>query len=159
MESDGGAMDTTAAAAQLAALDADRAALAERVVQPWWWDVAFGLSFFGFVSSYSSHDVRVILAALVLFFGAFLGLVAVYRRITGVWWDATKVGPVQERVQRAVRRLGWGYAVAMGLGAAAEYLFDLRGAMVVVGAVLGVSVAVSSRWVSRIYAAGLRAPR
>ena len=157
MESGGGTMDTAGAAAQLAALDADRAALADRVVQPWWWDVALGLSFFAFFSSYSFHDVRVILAALVLFFAVMLGLIAVYRRITGVWWDATKVGPVQERVQRAVRWWGFGYAVAMAVGAAAEYLFDLRGAMVVVGAVLGVAVAVSSRWVTRIYAAGLRA--
>ncbi len=152
-------MDRAAAAAELAALDADRAALADRVIQPWWWDVTLGLSFFGFVSSYAFHDVRVIAAALVLFFAAFLGLVAAYRRITGVWWDATKVGPVQERVRRALRWWGWGYGVAMLGGAAAEYLLDLRGAMVVVGAVLGVCVAVSSRWVSRVYAAGLRAVR
>ena len=36
-------MDRDGAAAQLAALQADRAALADRVMQPWWYDVCLGL--------------------------------------------------------------------------------------------------------------------
>jgi hypothetical protein len=39
------------AAAQLAALRADRAAMAERVVQPWWYDALLGLIVFGLISS------------------------------------------------------------------------------------------------------------
>ncbi|MGY1717919.1 hypothetical protein ACI8AG_02575 [Blastococcus sp. SYSU DS0552] len=144
---------------QLAALQADRAALAARITQPWWWDVALGLLFAGFISSYSFRSIWVIVAALVLYLAGVRGLIAVYRRITGVWWDASKVGPVQERVRRALRRWSAGYLALLALGGAAEFLLDVRGAMVVVGVLLGVAVALSSRWVTRIYVAGLRAER
>ncbi|MCZ2858343.1 hypothetical protein [Blastococcus sp. VKM Ac-2987] len=151
--------DEDDARSQLAALRADRAALADRIVQPWWWDVALGLLLAGFIGSYSSHSIWVIAAALVLFLAGVRGLVAVYRRITGVWWDASRVGPVQGRVQRALRWWSVGYLALLALGGAAEFLLDVRGAMVVVGAVLGIAVALSSRWVTRIYVAGLRAGR
>jgi hypothetical protein len=151
--------DREAAAAQLDVLGADQAALADRIVQPWWWDAASGLLFFGFVSSYSSHDVRVVLAALVVYAAGLRGLMAVYRRLTGVWWDARTVGPVQDRVQRAVRWWAIAYCGLLVLGGAAEFLLDLRGSMVAVGAVLGLSVALLGRWVTRVYAAGLRAHR
>ena len=151
--------DREAAAAQLDALGADQAAVADRLMQPWWYDVALGLLLFGFFSSYSSHDIWVIAAALVLFFAGCAGLTTAYRRITGTWWDARKVGPVQERVQRAIRRWTIGYFALFGLAAAAEFLLDLRGAMVVAGALLGASVGLLSRWVTRIYVAGLRAAR
>jgi hypothetical protein len=150
-------VDRDAAAAQLDVLGADRAALADRIVQPWWWDAASGLLFSGFVSSYAAHDVWVILAALLLYAAGLRGLMAVYRRRTGVWWDARTVGPVQDRVQRAVRWWAIAYCALLALGGAAEFLLDVRGAMVVVGAVLGVSVALLGRWVTRVYAAGLRA--
>lgn len=156
---EGAVADSDQAAAQLAALRADQVALAGRIVQPWWYDVALGLLLFGFSSSYSSHDVWVIAGALVLLLAGIAGLVAAYQRITGVWWDAREVGPVQERVRRAIRRWTAGYFVLFALGGAAEFLLDLRGAMVVVGAVLGVSAGLLSRWVTRIYVAGLRAGR
>ncbi|MCZ2825422.1 hypothetical protein O2W20_12695 [Modestobacter sp. VKM Ac-2982] len=151
--------DPQAAAAQLAALQSDRAAVADRLMQPWWYDVALGLLLFGFFSSYSSHSIWVIAGALVLFLAGIAGLVSAYQRITGVWWDARKVGPVQDRVQRAIRWWATGYFVLFALGGAAEFLLDLRGAMVVVGAVLGASAGLLSRWVTRIYVAGLRAGR
>lgn len=44
-------LDRDAAAAQLAALESDRAALADRVVQPWWHDALLGLLLFGFIAS------------------------------------------------------------------------------------------------------------
>ena len=46
-------------AAQLAALQADRVALADRVVQPWWYDVALGLLLFGFLASYAVDSLAV----------------------------------------------------------------------------------------------------
>ncbi|MCZ2836179.1 hypothetical protein [Modestobacter sp. VKM Ac-2985] len=153
------ATERDAATAQLAALEADQVALAERIVQPWWYDVALGLLLFGFFSSYSSHSIWVIAGALVLFLAGIAGLVSAYQRITGVWWDARKVGPVQDRVQRALRQWAVGYVVLFALGGAAEFLLDVRGAMVVVGAVLGASAGLLSRWVTRIYVAGLRAGR
>ena len=151
--------DREAAAAQLSALGADQAALADRIVQPWWYDVGLGLLLFGFLGSYSSHNAWVIAGALVLCLAGVGGLVTAYRRITGVWWDARKVGPVQERVQRVMRQWAVGYFVLFAVGGAAEFLLDLRGAMVVVGAVLGTSAALLSRWVTRVYVAGLRAGR
>ena len=149
--------DREAAAAQLDALGADQAAVADRLMQPWWYDVGLALLVFGFFSSYSSHSIWVITVALVLFFAGMAGLVTAYRRITGTWWDARRVGPVQERVQRAIRRWTTGYVALFALGGAAEFLLDVRGAMVVAGAVLGASAGLLSRWVTRIYVAGLRA--
>ncbi|WP_222192616.1 hypothetical protein [Modestobacter italicus] len=151
--------DPDQAAAQLAALRADQVALAGRIVQPWWWDVALGLLFAGFISSYSAHSGWVIGAALLVFLAGVRALEVTYRRITGVWWDAREVGPVQDRVRRAARWWLVGYLGVMAIGAAAEFLLDVRGAMVAVGVVLGVGVALSSRWVTRIYVAGLRTGR
>ena len=42
--------DRAAAEAQLATLEAQRSALADRVVQPWWHDVVCGALLFGLVS-------------------------------------------------------------------------------------------------------------
>ena len=80
MESDGGTMDATTAAAELAALGQDRAALAERVVQPWWYDALLGLLVAGFLSSYSTQNVWVISGALVLLLIGIRGLMTLYRR-------------------------------------------------------------------------------
>ncbi|MCA0144764.1 hypothetical protein [Blastococcus sp. LR1] len=142
---------------QLDALQADRAALAGRLVQPWWWDVAFGLLLAGFIGSYSSHNIWVIGAAVLLLALGMRWLIATYQRITGTWWDASKVGPVQDRVQRALRRLVVGYFSLLALGVALEFLLDVRGAMIGAGVVMGVAAGLSSRWVTRIYVAGLRA--
>jgi hypothetical protein len=152
MESDGGTMDATAAAAELAALDADRAALAERVVQPWWYDALLGLLIAGLVSSYSSHNVWVILGALLVFVAGLRGLVAIYRRITGVWVNGLRPGPTQ----RPAHVWFVVYGVVLSAAAAFEFLLDIRGAMVVGGIVLGVAVAVISQWWTRIYVAELR---
>ena len=152
MESDGGTMDATAAAAELAALDADRAALAERVMQPWWYDALLGLLIAGLVSSYSSHNVWVILGALLVFAAGLRGMVAIYRRITGVWVNGLRPGPTQQPIR------AWFvvYGVVLSAAAACEFLLDIRGAMVVGGIVLGVAVAVISQWWTRIYVAELR---
>jgi hypothetical protein len=152
MESDGGTMDTTAAAAQLAALGADRAALAERVVQPWWYDALLGLLVAGFISSYSTHDVWVICGALVLLLLGLRGLMALYRRITGLWVNGLRSGPTR----RATTVWFVVYAVVVAVAAAFEFLLDVRGAMVVGGVVLGVAIAVISQWWTRIYVAELR---
>jgi hypothetical protein len=47
-------------------------------------------------------------------------------------------------------------AVVLGAAAAAEFLLDVRGALVVGAAVLGVGIALISRWWTRIYVAELR---
>jgi len=152
MESEGGAMDTTAAAAELAALDADRAALAERVVQPWWYDALLGLLVAGFISSYSTRNVWVILAAFLVLALGLRGLMAVYRRITGMWVSGLRPGPTQ----RAIRVWFVVYAVVVAAAAVFEYGLEIRGAMVVAGIVLGVAIAVISQWWARINVAELR---
>jgi hypothetical protein len=145
-------MDATTAAAELAALGKDRAALAERVVQPWWYDALLGLLVAGFLSSYATHNGWVISGALVLLLLGLRGLMALYRRITGVWVNGLRPGPTQ----RAIRVWFVVYGVVVAAAAVFEFLLDVRGAMVVGGIVVGVAIAVISRWWTRIYVAELR---
>jgi hypothetical protein len=152
MESDGMAMDSTGAAAELAALDADRARLAGRVAQPWWYDALLGLLVAGFVSSYSTRNGWVVLGALLVLLAGLRGLMAVYRRITGVWVSGLRPGATQ----RAVRVWFVGYAVVLAVAALVEFGLEIRGAMVVGGIVLGIGIAVISQWWTRIYVAELR---
>lgn len=152
MESDGGTMDPTAAAAELAALDADRAALADRVMQPWWYDALLGLLVAGFVASYSLRSTWVTLVALVVLLLGLRGLMALYRRITGVWVNGLRPGPTR----RATTVWFAGYGVVLAAGAVAEYGLEIRGGMVVAGVVLGVGIALISQWWTRIYIAELR---
>ena len=142
--------DRAAAEADLAALRSQRAALADRAMQPWWYDALLGLLLFGFVSSYALHSTWVSLAALVVFLLCLRGMVALYARRTGFWVSGFRHG----RTWRAV--LVW-VAFALGVllaGFAADEHWG--GAMVVAGAVLGVGVAVVSRWWTRIFVAELR---
>jgi hypothetical protein len=151
VESEGTA-DRTAAAAQLAALQAGRAQLAERAVQPWWYDALLGLMVFGLFASYSLRSTWATLAAVVLFLLGVRGLMAVYQRITGFWVNGLRPG----RTQRAIR-VWWALSgVVLAAGFAAEYLLDRRGAMVVAGAVLGVGIVLISRWWAQIYVTELR---
>jgi hypothetical protein len=152
MESDGGTMDATTAAAELAALGQDRAALAERVVQPWWYDALLGLLVAGFLSSYSTQNVWVISGALVLLLIGIRGLMTLYRRITGVWVNGLRRGPTQ----RAITVWFVVYGVVVAAAAIVEFLLDVRGAMVVGGIVVGVAIFFISRWWTRIYVAELR---
>ncbi len=145
--------EAVAAAAELAALRSQRAALAERAVQPWWYDALLGLLLFGFVSSYALHSTGVTLAALVVFLLCLRGLVAVYRKRTGFWVSGLREG----RTWRAV--LAWGAFALLVLLAGFAGDDHWRGSMVVAGAVLGVGVAVVSRWWTRIYVAELRGQR
>ena len=137
------------AAAQLAALQTDREALADRVVQPWWHDVAGGLLLFGLLASYALESAGVSLVALVLY-GAGLGWLAwTYRRRTGVW-----VYPDRRAW------LTW-VPLALVVLVPAMVLQDhgQDWAMVVAGAVLGVAIAGLGRWWSRRWVAELRGER
>jgi len=148
MESNG--IDRDDAAAQLAALQADRAALADRVVAPWWYDVSLGVLLFGFLASYAFDSLWVTFPAVVLFLGALGALVAAYRRITGIWVNIT-----------------WGamaiwLAIVLPVLVAAFVLAEGYGhhwVMVPAGAVLGIAVIVMGRWWGRAYAAELRGER
>ncbi len=145
-------VDRDTAAAQLAGLQADREELADRVVQPWWYDALLGVLVAGFLASYSLRSTWVTVVALVLLVIALRAMVALYTRLTGLWVNGFREGPTR----RAVRVWLVLYAVVLGAAAVAEYLLDLRGAMAVGGVVVGVGLALISRWWTRIYVAELR---
>jgi hypothetical protein len=152
VENDRSTTDPSAAAADLAALQAGRAAMADRAMQPWWYDALLGLLVFGFVSSYSAHENWVTLVALVVLLGGCLALMSAYKRITGFWVNGFRPGGTQ----KAVRVWLVGYTLVLAVAGGAEFGLDRRGAMVVGGAVLGVGIALMSRWWSRLYVAELR---
>jgi hypothetical protein len=143
-------IDRDDAAAQLAALDADRAALADRVLQPWWYDVLLGLLLFGFLASYAFDSLWVTFPALVVFFAGLGALIAAYQRISGVW------ATVGARVM-----VLWGALVLLVLVPAFVLAegFDQHWVMVPAGAVLGIAVAVISRLWGRAWVAELRGER
>jgi hypothetical protein len=143
---------TDRAAAQLAALQSGRAQMAERAMQPWWYDALSGLLVFGLFSSYSLHNTWVTLAAVVVFLLGLRGMMVLYQRITGFWVNGLRKG----RTQKVVGVWLVGYAVVVGAGFAAEHLLEWRGAMVAAGAVLGVGIAFIGRWWTRVYIAELR---
>ena len=152
METHEGATGVAEASAQLAALEADREAVAARAMQPWWYDALLSLLLFGFIASYSLRNNWVTLTALVVFLAGCAGLRALYQRITGFWVNGMRPG----RTRKAIRVWVVVYAVVLAGAAVAEFLLDLRYAMVGGGVVLGVGVALISRWWSRIYIAELR---
>ena len=140
-------IDRETAAAQLAALRADRVALADRVVAPWWYDVTLGLLLFGFLSSYAFDSLWVTFPALVVFLVGLGVLVAAYRRITGIWVNVTR-GAMAAWMVVVLPVLGAAFVLAEG--------FDQHWAMVVAGAVLGLAVVLLGRHWSRRYDAQLR---
>ncbi|WP_299955280.1 hypothetical protein [uncultured Modestobacter sp.] len=140
-------LDRDDATAQLAALQADRAALADRVVPPWWYDVALGLLLFGFLASYAFDSLWVTFPATLVFCAGLGALVAAYKRVTGIWVNID--GP---------HLALWAALVLVVLGPAfvIQKAFDQHWVMVVAGAVLGIAVTLFGRHWSRAYAAELR---
>ncbi|KQS60558.1 hypothetical protein ASG36_06540 [Geodermatophilus sp. Leaf369] len=141
------------AAADLAALQADRTAMADRLRQPGWYDPALGVLVAGFFATYSFGYPWVTLAALPVFLGGIALLMAGYRRHTGTWVNGFHGGPATTKVVRA-----WLVAcvVVLGAGLLAELAFDVRFAMVVAGVVLGVGAALLSRRWTTVYQRELR---
>ncbi|MGY1591050.1 hypothetical protein ACI79D_03635 [Geodermatophilus sp. SYSU D00708] len=146
MESNG-VSDRTAAAAQLAALQADREALADRVLQPWWYDVALGLLLFGFLSSYAFDSLWVTFPAVIVFMGGLGALVSAYKHMTGIW---VTVSPGAMAVWAAIVLPVLIAAFVLAEG------FDQHWVMVVAGAVLGLAAALLSRRWGRALAAEMR---
>jgi hypothetical protein len=140
------------AAAQLAALRADRAAMAERVVQPWWYDALLGLIVFGLISSIGVRNDWVKVAVIAACLAGMYALRVIYTRLTGMWVRGDRKGPTR----RAIWVWLAFYVVVLGLAAGAEYGLGWHGALVVGGAVLGVGIALISRWWTHIYVAELR---
>ena len=146
-------METDDAAAALAALDGDRAALADRVRQPGWYDPALGLLVGGFFATYSFSYPWATLAAVPVFGVGILLLVRAYRAHTGLWVSGFHGSP-------STKPLVWWSMVAAGLllviGLVAQLGFEVRYAMVAVGVVLGVGAALLSRRWTTAYQRDLR---
>ena len=156
MESDSvTTMGPTDAAAQLAALQADRDEVAGRAMQPWWYDVVLGLLVAGFTASYSVHRHWIAPVALLLFLGGNLGLMTVYRRRTGTWVGGYRSG----RTRRVMGVWLTVSVVVLAVGGGAEFGLEQHGAMAVAGIVLGLAAGLVSRWWTRVYVAELRSAR
>jgi hypothetical protein len=146
-------METETATAQLAALQEARDRMAERVVPPRWYDPALGVVVFLLLSAVSLRDAGwLYFATLAVGGGGLWALVTAYKRITGVWVSGMRRG----RTAPVIRVWFAVYAVVVGAAGVAEFLFDVRGAMVVAGAVLGVAITFLGRWWMRLYVAELR---
>jgi hypothetical protein len=153
MESDERTTSATAdAAAQLAALRADRLGMAERARQPWWYDPAGGVLVLLFLGSYSTHSAGWIGAAAAVFLVGLLLMRRGYQRATGMWVSGVRPG----RTRIAIAAWAVLYAVVFSGSGLLEFAAGVRGAMVVGGAVLGVGLVVISRWWNRLYVAELR---
>jgi hypothetical protein len=153
METDATSMDGATAAAQLAALQVAREKMAERVVPPWWYDPALGVVVFLLVSAVALRDAGWwYFATLAVAVGGLWALVSAYKRITGVWVSGMRRG----RTAPALRVWFAAYAVVVAAALVADLVFDVRGAMVVAGAVLGVTITFLGRWWMRLYVAELR---
>lgn len=155
MESGASGQDPAAAAAQLAALQADRERLAERVRDPWWYGPALGLLVFLLFGSVSTHDPRLVGAALVVFVGGLSLLKWRYVRLTGIWVSGWRPG----RMRVAVATWTVLYAVVVAASVGLEQFAGIRGAMAVGGLVLGVGIALINRWWTRLFIAELREQR
>src|SRR4051812_20062510 len=153
METDGMSMNRESAAAELTALRAAREQMAERVVPPWWYDPALGVVVFLLVSAVSLRDAGWwYFAALGAGLAGLWALVTAYKRITGVWVSGLRRG----RTARVIWVWFAVYAVVVAAALIAEFVFDVRGAVVVAGAVLGVAITFLGRWWMRVYVAELR---
>ncbi|TKJ20515.1 hypothetical protein [Blastococcus sp. CCUG 61487] len=147
-------MDAPTASAELAALQADRAALADRVVQPWWYDVLLGLLVFVFLGSYATGNWWVIGGAWLVAGLGVWALTRVYRRLTGFWVSGLRPGATQ----RAMRVWFW-CCVSWGAVALLHAFVEETAVtylLVAVSAACGIAMTFVSRWWTRIYVAELR---
>ncbi|MEI4272514.1 hypothetical protein TEK04_12355 [Klenkia sp. LSe6-5] len=149
-------MERDDAAAALAALDGDRAALADRVRQPGWYDPALGVLVGGFLATYSFSYPWVTVAALPVFALGIGLLVRAYRRHTGLWVSGFHGSPSTKPL---IRLWGLACAVVLVVGLAAEFLLDVPYAMVGAGVLLGVGAALLSRRWTTAYQRDLRSGR
>ena len=108
---------------QLTIITDARAAVADRLVTPWWYHPILGLLLSAYVVALSFGSALVIAVSIVLFIGACGLLVSTYRRMTGLWvsgFDATG------RAGRWARALGIVVGVVTGGAWGIAYLTDLR---------------------------------
>ncbi|MDN3480138.1 hypothetical protein [Curtobacterium sp. APC 4022] len=84
--------DPTDARQALAAVDATRASVADRLVTPLWYHPVLGLLSGGYLVGYVLGDAFVRVVVLLVFFAGIIALVSAYRRLTGVWVSGLRAG-------------------------------------------------------------------
>lgn len=105
----------------LAIIAEARAAVADRLITPWWYHPIFGLLLAGYVLGVSLGDTAGRLTASLIFFTACLALAAAYRRLTGIFVSGFDAG----RAGRWAKAVGVLVGVAAGAGWAITYWTDL----------------------------------
>ena len=148
----GEAGEQEVAAASLAALRSDRTAMADRAMQPWWYDALLGLLVFGLLSVVAVGNPFLTIGAVAVFALGLRWLAATYQRLTGFWVSGLRPG----RTRRATRVWFVLYAVTVGPALVLALAYDVRWPLVAVAALMGLGIALMSRRWSRIYVADLR---
>lgn len=108
--------------AELAVIAQARAAVADRLITPWWYHPILGLLLAGYVLGVSLGTIEVKLTVSLSFMAACLALAAIYRRLTGVWVSGLDAG----RAGRWAKALGALAGAAAAAGWATAYLTDLN---------------------------------
>jgi len=145
-------VDRDDAAAQLAALRNDRKVLADRAMQPWWYDALLGTCVFVLLGAQALDDPVATVVGCLLGVAGLRWLVSTYRRLTGTWVNGFRDG----RTRKAIAVWLVLYALVVVPAFVLHLGYGQHWAMAVAGAVLGFSIAVISRWWSRIHIAELR---
>ena len=149
---DAAAPDEAAAAAQLRRLQADREAMADRAMQPWWYDVALGVLVFALLAVVAVGNPFLTIGAVAVFALCLRRLAAAYQRLTGFWVDGFRRGPTRKAAYLYLVV----YALVVTPALVLDLVFDRSWPLVVAGAVAGVTAGATSRWFGTLYVRELR---
>jgi hypothetical protein len=142
------------AAEQLDAITDTRAAVADRLVTPWWYHPILGALIAGYVAGMGYGNTAVKLATVVLFLGGTAALANAYRRLTGVWISGLAAG----RASRWATALG----ALIGVIAVAAWMIgdytDLRWPVWILAAAGLIGTIILGRKFDAALRAQLRAP-
>ncbi|MFC4587651.1 hypothetical protein [Sphaerisporangium corydalis] len=99
-----------------------RAAIADRLVTPWWYHPAFGLLLAGCVLAAGLGGTAVKIGSVVLLLTGSAALTRAYRRLTGLWVSGLEAGPAGRWIGALGAVTVLAVAAALGIGA----LTDVR---------------------------------
>ncbi|MFI7454276.1 hypothetical protein ACIBQX_42770 [Nonomuraea sp. NPDC049714] len=94
-----------------------RAALADRLITPWWYHPGFGLLIAGFVLAVGLGDTVVKVGGGVLLIAGCDALISAYRHVTGVWVAGPEAGPAGRWVAALGGLTVLSAVAAFGIGA------------------------------------------
>ena len=107
----------------LSAIAETRAAVADRLITPWWYHPALGVLAAGYLLALGLGSIAIMLAGGVLFIVGAGALASAYRRLTGIWISGFDAGGTASRWAKAIGGM-------VGVSAVASYFIghytDLR---------------------------------